>query len=298
MKKWLAIFILLLHSIEAEHFDVYNEISDIFNPTIEELQKIQYTILHSPRPELKYLAKTEFIPREFKFIGNSPDEMPQYYHLAVNSDEGERENCIIIYASFNHRYPKGAQRLFSLISQSDFKGHVYFRMGGWPDIQGGSLVLAHVPFAFKVCFFKEMQEMGYKRVLYLDSSILPNVSLNEFFHIIKERGYFIVKNWHDLNLSEYFMREEVARYFGYTYDQACRLLSCSACVFGVDFTDKKGAQAIDSWYKAACDPDAFYSARSDQTALSLVLHSLGMTDWLSGPDSLYFQVDRRYVKDH
>jgi len=285
------------HTMAAEELDVYKTLSDLLHPTIEDLQKIQQDILHNPRPEVKYLADKEFIPREFQLIGNSPEEMPRYYHQVVNTSEEDRENCIIIYASFNERYPQGAERLFSRIVQSDFKGHVDCRIGGWPNVEQGSLVLAHVPFAFKVCFIKEMQKKGYKRVLYLDSSIVTTVSLNKFFDIIKEKSYFITRNYHNLDLEPLYMREEIAQFFGYSLEEARHLLSCSACVFGVDLTNEKVVQAIDYWYSAAQDPHAFYSARSDQTALSLVLHRLGMTDWLPGPYSPYFYIDRSYVKD-
>jgi hypothetical protein len=142
-----------------------------------------------------------------------------------------------------------------------------------------------------------MQRMGYKRVLYFDSSILPSVNLQEFFDVIKEKGYFITKNFHKLDYSDCFMREEVARYFGYSLLEATNLDSCSACVFGVDFTNEKAAKLIDALYEAAKDPNAFYSARSDQTALTLLLYRLGMTDWLSGPYSPYFIMDRAFVKD-
>lgn len=296
MLIYLIFFLCAIFNSQAEEFAVYEEIEDICNPTTEELQKIQRVLSESIRPDIKYLSDKEYIPREFKFIGDSPDEMPQRYHVAVNCNENERENCIIIYSSFNQRYPKGASRLFELIVKSDFKGHVYCQIGGWPNIKGGSLVLAHVPFAFKPCFFREMQSMGYKRVLYLDTSIVPTASLNDFFTIIAKKGYFIAKNYHCLEPQ--FMRSEVARYFGYSYANACSLLSCSACVFGVDFTNPAAARIIDDWYAAAEDPHAFYSSRSDQTALSLVLHRLNLTDWLPGPWSSLFYIDRNYVKDY
>ena len=294
MKIFLSAFMCVHMLIQAEEMEIYNEISDMYNPTSEDLKKVQQYLSHTPRPDIQFLKDTAFIPRNFKFIGDSADEIPQYYHLAVNSSAEERENCVIIYASFNQRYPMGAERLFSLIARSDFAGHVHCRIGGWPDLKGGSLTLAHVPFAFKVCFFKEMQKMGYKRVLYFDSSIIPNASINKFFEVIKQKGYFVSKNH---LLEPYFMREETANYFGFSFEEACRLFCCHACVIGMDLTNEKTLQLIDAWYESAKDPYAFYSARSDQTALSLLLHQMGLIDWMPLYYEDFFTIDRRYVKD-
>lgn len=304
--KWLCFFVslgepLLLFS---EHIEVYDEIEDLCHPTIADLQKIQDYLLHAERPDLKNLVDKEFIPRTFKFIGKTEKEQPAYYWSAVNSNQEERENCIVIYSSFNERYPRGALRLYRMICSSSFKGHVHCRIGGWPDIENGSLVLAHVPFAFKVCFIKEMQRKGYKRVLWMDASLLPYLDLNRVFEMVKQRGYLIQKNSHRFHFP--YMNVETAEALGYSFDEASSLLSCAAHFLAVDLTFENVVDLIDDWYKAAHDPAAFYSARSDQTALSLLLHKKGMTDWLEYtatgspgrpfPDSL-FLIDREYVKD-
>ena len=287
----------------SEKFKVYQQVTDICHPSIEELQMIQSVLLHSERPELYFLADNERVPREFKFIGDLPNEMPQHLHIAVNSDPNERENCLIIYASYNRRFPKGAKRLFSNVAESDFKGHIHCRIGGWPDIEGGSLGLAHVPYAFKVCFFKEMKRLGYKRVLYLDSSVLPIVSLNQIFKIIEERGYFVVENGHSVGDVCHFAT--VAWAFHLTLAELTTMCSCQAGLFGVDFTDDRACQLIDAWYEAAKDPFAFYSPRSDQTALSILLYQLNMRNWMSGnilnapdgtPDRGLLRVEREFVK--
>jgi hypothetical protein len=89
-------------------------------------------------------------------------------------------------------------------------------------------------------------------------------------------------------------------------EEASSLLSCSAAFFGIDLTNEKVAKLIDDWYAAAKHPHAFYSARSDQTALSLLLHKAGMTNWASlgytghvkgyGPYAIV-TMDRAYVKN-
>lgn len=302
MKKLMYVLMAVSSLLFGEEFEIYNQIADIRNPTIADLQLIQYYISHSKRPMIARLKDKEFIPQGFRFVGDSPNEYPKVHFAVVNSPAWERENCVIIYSSFNERYPKGAKRLFDRISNSDFKGHVYCRIGGWPDLESGSLVLAHVPFAFKPCFFREMRNAGYKRVLWVDASILPYASLNKIFGFIREKGYYMQANVH--NVDEY-MNEDTARYFGLTCAETAKILSCSAAIIGMDFTDPKVNALLDAWYDAAKDPYAFYSPRSDQTALSILMTQMEMTDWFS-PRTLggfrsmrhetLFIMDREYVK--
>lgn len=248
---------------------VYNQLSSITNPTLQDLHKIQDYLTHGKRPIIRFMKDYEPNIRNFKIIGTSPEEQPQYGDIAVNCNENDRENCLIVYASFNKNYPRGLRRLVEFVKNSDFKGHVIYRIGGWPDIAGGSLVLAHVPYAFKVSFFKEVQSMGFKRAFWLDTSILPVVSLNQIFDMIQEDGYFAMGNTHYIGP---YCNSFVLDAFGITAEQADQIPSCSAGIFGVDFTTEIGKRIVEQYYQAACHKVAFFSPRSDQNALSIILH--------------------------
>jgi hypothetical protein len=153
---------------------------------------------------------------------------------------------------------------------------VIYRLGGWPNVEGGSLILAHVPYAFKVCYFKEVERLGYKRALWLDTSVVPLVSLNEIFKSIQDKGLFVMGN---TTMVGPYTNPQSAAYFGLTHLQTFKIPSCSAGLFGVDFTQAIGKTVIDQLYHAAHDPDAFFSARSDQNALSILLYQMGIKEF-------------------
>lgn len=285
--------------------ELFKELSNLYDPTISDLQYIQEHLTNDERPILKRMGDKEFVARDFKIVGNTPKEKPERGFCAVNCSNEERENCIILYASFNERYPRGLRRLLRIIKNSDFIGHVHYRIGGWPNMSDGDLVLVGVPFAFKPCFFKEVEKMGYKRILWLDASILPapKVSLNTIFETIRKKGYFIQGNSHYVGP---FMNEEAANAFGISLKATNQIPSCSAAIIGIDFTNEKMSQVIDAWYRAAKDPDAFYSARSDQNALSIILYQKGIHKLVPittlgclgrRSDGALFIMDREYVKE-
>lgn len=252
---------------------VYQELSDLYHPTVEDLLKVQDYLSHGERSIIHCLQDYEPNARNLKIIGTTPEERPQYGDIAVNCPDSERENCLIVYASFNKNYPRGLKRLVNFVKNSDFRGHILYRIGGWPNMEGGSLALAHVPYAFKVSFFKEAQAKGFKRALWLDTAVLPVVSLNTIFDMIQETGYFCMGNSHNIGP---YMTSPAINAFGITPEEANQIPSCSAGITGLDFTSVVGRKIVDSWYTAAQNKVAFFSPRSDQNALSIILHYMGL----------------------
>jgi len=254
------------------------ELSYLKDPSYKDYLRIQRYLRKGDRPLLKYLNDTEAVAKQLKLVGKSENDMPQFGRICVNSSEADLQNCIILYASYNKNFPAALKRLLDKISGSDFKGHVLYRIGGWPNIEGGDLPLVSVPYAFKVCFFREAARLGYKRVLWLDTSVTPIVSYDQQFSWIKEKGYLAVGNTH--NVGPYF-NQRAASALGLTLEESYAIPSTSAGILGVDLSSPQGRKVLELWYKAAKSPDAFFSARSDQNALSVILYQLGMTDWIN-----------------
>jgi ribosomal protein S8 len=204
--------------------DFYQHIRNIRHPTKEEMQILQYKLSHTYRPILDRMPETGYIPREFRLISETPGEEEVYERIALRCSDNDKKNCILIYASFNDRYPLGVWRLVEALKNSDYAGHVIFRIGGWPNIAQGDLKLAHVPFAFKPCFFKEAEQLGYQRILWLDSSVLPapGLSLNWILDAVHSMGVWIQANDHTI---EKYMNEDSAQAFGITMSDTKWILS-------------------------------------------------------------------------
>lgn len=307
IKLILALFFIT--NLQAEDFyapiPVYHQVSDIKNPTLEDYHIIQDYLTYGKRSIIDRLQDYYPNARNFKIIGDSADEQPSYGLIAVNCDENDRENCVVCYSSFNKNYPRGLKRLVKVVSDSDFKGHVLFRLGGWPNTKNGALITAHVPYAFKPAILKEAESLGFKRAFWLDTAILPYVSLNQIFEMIAEKGFFIMGNSHMIGP---YTHPDVANAFGISFDETFVIPSCSAGISGFDFTNPIGKTIIDQWYNAAFNPVAFFSPRSDQNALSIILYKLGLSNDLIpikrlahnknqiGPETLLL-IEREFVNE-
>jgi len=256
---------------------IYAQIEDLLHPTLHDYRFIQDYLNFGKREKIGLLEDMTTRMRALKLIGEKPNEYPRSGKLSVNCEPNEKENCILIYSTFNDRYPQGLERLVECIQNSDYQGHILYRLGGWPNTEAGSLVLSHVPYAFKISFFKEAQRLGFKRVLWLDAAVVPVASLNKIFKMIETKGCFVMSNGREVGP---YTNPEALAFFGLNHSSTYQIPSCSAGLFGVDFTQPIGRKIIDWWSRAALDKDAFYSTRSDQNALSIILHQLGISNFI------------------
>ena len=252
--------------------EVYNQISNILHPTDDDYRLLQEFLTNGKR-DLSELKDFALVTRNIHII--APQQHIETGLVPLRCEPNDRENCILLYATFNRNYPSGLKRLLKAISDSDYEGHVLYRIGGWPNTEGGDLRLAHVPYSFKVCMFREAQRLGFKRCLWLDVSLLPLASMKKVFSMIKTKGYLVVGNTHVI---QPYMNAKTAAAFGLSLEQTASIPSCSSGICGIDLTSEKGAKILELWYKAAKDPSAFYSARPDQNPLSIILYQLNIKD--------------------
>ena len=270
----------------SDYEEVYEKISDIHNPTKNDWKHLQKYINRGERPYLKWLdifdsgipsdgCRYDARSRQFNFLGNKKSSSDFLLHKEyIDSEPEDRARCIICYASYNGNFPKKVKRMIERLKESKFRGHFLYRIGGWPDVEGGSLKLIHVPYAFKVCMFKEAKRLGYKRVLWLDTSFKPLKNFNSIFHLIRRDGYFVT------SLDRTSLRDRGSRKvqsaFELSDDEMLSIKELASGLIGVDFSSKTGVELIDRWYNAALALDPFLSPRPEQSALAAILYKMDL----------------------
>lgn len=259
MKKisWLLLILLCstAHSFyDAELEEVWNTVSDINNPTLEDYRLFENYLSTARRPYLDY-----FLPKiqkgdvkfirffKFKFVGDS-GEQPIFERHLFNVDEENKERCILLYASYNGIYPSKVRRLLAEIKQSGYRGHVLVRIGGFPNLAHSGLKICHVPYAFKVAFFREAQLLGYKNILWNDSAMHPLTDYAFIFKELDEKGYFFTTIG-TLKHTQYYHNLRAARALGIDMDYYDKIYHISSGIFGLNMEKIEAKQLLDSWYQ-------------------------------------------------
>lgn len=279
--KYFFLHLLLIQSTAFSTESIYCKIADLSNPSKEDYRILQDYLSKGERSYLEWLNKYIQDPedgfrydlrvRNFRLIKENAE--PALEMVYCNASPDDRDICIISYASFNGSYPEGAKKLQSNLQRVGFHGHYIYRIGGWPDIKGGSLLLVHVPYSFKLCMFKEALSYGYKKILWLDTSFTPLQDLSSIFQIIEKKGYLIVS---DSNKFSNYINEKVLQYFNVSFDDSKNIEAIAAGIIGFDFTNENATKIFDAWSIAAYELDGFLSSRPEQNALAAVLYKLNL----------------------
>lgn len=254
--------------------------------------RLQEFIKRGERPELKLLESAidpggvlydyRCRARRFRLIGRHFWQRPKAAIIPLGK---ENDLCVITYASFNQHYPEAVHLLQKQLEKIGFSGHFFYRIGGWPDLEGGSLTLAHVPYAFKPCLFREAAKLGYRKILWLDTSIRPMKSLDDLFRKMEETGYLFYPS--GTNLAPYCSKA-AADSFGVSAEELRKMSSVAAGIIGLNLDHPNGQKVLELWMDAAKSETGFLSPRPEQNALSIIAYQLGLLQW-EPSDTLSFQ---------
>ncbi len=284
MKKIYPLFFSII-SLFAFEEKIYEKISNIYAPTYEEFCSLQDELQKGNRPYLEWLnffypeVKDDYCRYDLRVRNMIFTHKKEPFDLSLQqiffSEPDNKECCIISYASLNpiRGYPKKIRALKDHLSKVGFTGHLLYRVGGWPNIEGGSLVLMHVPYAFKVAFFKEAQRLGYKKVLWIDAIFEPLKNLDPIFNRIEQDGYFLLSSPHTLRE---FGSEKLRLSFNLTDEENRNIQTVRGGAIGIHMENEKGIALLDLWHQAALDLDPYLSRRPEENVLAVLAYKLGL----------------------
>lgn len=196
------------------------------------------------------------------------DEIPSLQKIVVGTTMEDKEQCIITYCSYNSTYPLLLQQLLEKLPLF-FKGHILYRVGGWPGMENGCLEHCHVPYAFKVCAFKEAQALGYKKVLWLDALIEPLKNLQPLFdHLDK---YPCIYRY-SLYPFQSIVTEEIIEDFQLSNKEINACYHIASGILGFNFSSKAARQSLADWHEAVLRGKSFYTHFPEQIPLSIIFY--------------------------
>jgi hypothetical protein len=275
-----------LHEIKATYADeelttLWDSISDIRKPSHADYLKIQNYLQHGRRPYLDvifdHLVSKGIVPfdqidrahtihnrvlQKMQFVGPQ-GEMPIFKTTCLgDAAPDDKSRCIILFSSYNQdynqwdsfsNYADKVNRLISELHQTGFKGHVVYRIGGFPLEEKGGVRLIHVPYAFKLLSFIEASQMGYDEVLWVDLSMHPTNDLSSLFTSIKDRGYLLLGNdsslGYDYNFSLPLLPDVAVKHVGVSVAELDHIPHVICTIVGLSFRHQKSHDIISEWLR-------------------------------------------------
>ncbi len=277
--------------------DTFNQlpITDWNNPSLEDFACIE-TYLRERKQEVIKTSKQQHILSREKYgqisyrIGRLQlfnNEAPKLETIYFNNNPNYRKRCIICYAGYDNtgrNYLKGISTILRALNTLNYKGHFIYRLGGWPNIQKGRLKYADVPYAFKPFLFEEVADMGYEKILWLDSACLPINNLDVFFATMNTFGCCFLyedaipnSTVHDWD----FIRRCVNAQRNKKY------LNVITQIVGINTQHKKGKKILSQWIDAACLKLSFLNPSADQLCFAFLIGKNNLENGAISPSFIY-----------
>lgn len=266
---------------DSELETLWNSITDINNPTLEDFLSVENYLKYGQRPYLDEIFNLPCLLRFIKEYNITVDrsyafynrilqrlmlvgphkEMPVFQKLFLGgASPSDLSRCIVFYVSYNespHPFDPGAiysEKMLGIIRELEtegYQGHVLFRIGGYPLMDRGGLRLAHVPYSFKILSLIEASILGYENVLWLDSTIHPTNNLASVFSTLSEEGVFLLSTLSKMNLDyDYGLLSDAAlAYSSVSIEDLFNIEQTSAAIIGVSFKNSRGHDLIQEWYR-------------------------------------------------
>jgi hypothetical protein len=265
---------------------LWNSLSDITNPTLEDYRIIESYLRNADRPYLDRLRTTweSYHPsgcgclngrleqrRNFKLVGPN-GEAPVFEIHKMNVTEKTKDRCILIYASYNGSYPTKLRNIVEELREREFSGTVMIRIGGFPNLSKGGLQFCPFFGVWKNEFIKEALRMGFTKILHLDTSIHPLTNLDSVFESIENTGYYLL-----------YSNEGSCPYLGhhqhltYLKRDGNSIPWLPGFIIGLNFTHPKIAALFDEWDYATKDFDHFNYFGSEEVIMTILAWQKGLS---------------------
>jgi hypothetical protein len=191
--------------------------------------------------------------------------------------------AVIINAAIGSWYPKGQQRLVRSLIHHGFNWDIKT----WTDFPNNNFDKS-CPYHIKPAALEEVMKEGYTHVLWLDSSVWAISDPNKMFDIINTVGYYLGDSGGYTCAQT--CNDSCLAYFGVSRDQAESIPDCASGILGLNLSNPIAKEFATRWIKAGKDgafkgsrehdnqskDPRFQFHRQDQSAASLIAHSLGM----------------------
>jgi hypothetical protein len=170
----------------------------------------------------------------------------------------EKTRCIVLYATFNSdnlqkdaSYTNKLLQLIRELEEAGYRGHVLYRIGGYPLLNRGGIRFVHVPYSFKVLALLEAFYLGYNQALWIDCSLHPTNDLSYVFQQIAAKGVYLLENGSRLDRDYHLgiLPDAAIASCGLALNDLVSIPHTIAGVVGVSFQSLTGCNFIREWYR-------------------------------------------------
>ncbi len=285
LKNWRAMRILAVMIIMSSLVVANPFVIDVKEPDYKKMERclreidVEFMTRWYYLENHGYVGFDEFCGRigtskRFKLVEEGKDPIAQLEKIGEGG-----ENCIVTYSSINANYPIFVRSLIKGLKACGFNGYIWYRIGGYPHANEKDIQYAGVPYTFKVAMMQEAHQMGFDRILWLDSAMIPLQDLSHYFGRIRNEGAYFwgipmpQDNWRYIFP---IARESIKDLTSVDVMEGTTVMGA---IFGLDFKAAQCHRFLEVYYKLVEDGYPFLSCMPEEFVLGAILNMPEFKEW-------------------
>lgn len=160
------------------------------------------------------------------------------------------DRCVVCYLDLcGRRNPDLIELIRRQLEWTGFNGHFYYRIGGFPAPHHYELKYAATPYSFKIFLMEEAHLLGFSKVLWIDSRMIPIRSIEPLFDKLKRKRCFFLKGSRMCHPN--FLSLAIENLNKTLHIHPLNYTGIATGVFGLDFAYPPTRQFIQDYYTCA-----------------------------------------------
>jgi hypothetical protein len=165
-----------------------------------------------------------------------------------------------------------ARSIRPALEASGFNGYFLLRTGGYPNPTGEEIRFAGVPYAFKIFMMLEAKQLGFDKVIWIDSACTPLVDPKPLFDVVEKEGAVFFSFKRELKETSPYIFPTTRQILKEETGVDC-LKSKYVCsiVFGLNMGNYLIEEFIDNYYRMVRLGTPFLSCFPEEFVFSVLL---------------------------
>lgn len=157
--------------------------------------------------------------------------------------------CVISLGLGKAAYRNSLERLKQSLERVRFNGDFFY----WnQQLPSGCPDHFDVPFGFKTYCFYEAYRLGYRQILWMDSTCIALRSLKPVFQSMSRNGYIFFNNNYEQVLGQWISDEALEQH-RLSRDQAMGIPELPCSVLGLDLSQPLASNFLEQWHQVMAD---------------------------------------------
>ncbi len=212
------------------------------------------------------------------------------------------DRCIVSYVPFAgdewgrtvNNYALYIETIVEALKATGFNGYFYYMIGGFPNPTGKEMQYAAVPNSAKIFMMLEAQRLGFKKVLWIDSSLMPLRSPSSFFVWIETRDYFL-RGWlAPTNASSFILPSTRIILHSMTGVDVLNTPYIDTRIFGLKMDTPLAQKFIKDYYQMVELGTPFLSCFPEDFVLSAILGQPEFSSWKAFNMDVFLQTHEAF----